>query len=114
MVWLAGANEARASCGDYLSMPHQIAEQHTMPAELVASGVSDPHQERPCRGPNCRRTPRQELPTPVPVTIVVTDHWACPLVDSGLDLARVSLWISAERLPLGREESFRLDRPPRG
>jgi hypothetical protein len=116
-AWLLGfgaVHEAAASCGDYLSPPHQIAQQQTLPAELVASGVNDPHRERPCRGPHCRRSPRHDLPTPAPVTVVVTDHWACPLSTAGRDLPRVSLRTSVEAVSLGREESFRLDRPPRG
>jgi hypothetical protein len=48
------------------------------------------------------------------VTVVVTDHWACPLSTAGRELPRIALWTSAEATSLGREESFRLDRPPRG
>lgn len=108
-----GSETAIAGCGDYLMPPLAIAQHQTLPPELIASGFQRQHSERPCRGPNCHQTPRQESPQPLPVTIVVTDHWACSPSGVGLGLPEISLWVAVPPLLAGRDFAHRLDRPPR-
>jgi hypothetical protein len=116
-VWFGGLgapDEAVAGCGDYLLPPHQIAKHQTVPPELIASGVRPLHQDRPCRGPRCQQAPRPAAPPQAPVTIVVTDHWACPLVF--VWTARLESCPAVSDVPLlgCQGDHARIDRPPRG
>ena len=116
VAWFLGfaPNTTEAGCGDYLLLPLSIARHQTLPPELIASGMTSPHQEPPCRGPNCRRLPRVPLPLPIPETSIVIDLWACMLHTAVCDLPEIAVWTLLEPQSAGREEAFRLDRPPRG
>ncbi|MDZ4683478.1 MAG: hypothetical protein SH850_00220 [Planctomycetaceae bacterium] len=114
LVWFSTAGDAAASCGDYLLAPHQIAKHQTLPAEFTASGVQSNHSDRPCRGPYCQRAPRPEPPQPAPVTIVVSEHWACPIAAAWCVIPAVEPWTPHGAILGVRAEPFRLERPPRG
>jgi hypothetical protein len=113
-AWLAIPADAIAGCGDYLLPPIEIAKQQSLPAEMIAAGYKAPHQAPPCRGPNCHHAPRHDLPTPAPVVIVVSDHWACPPSVAVVTLTNVASWTTVAATLSLRDTSFRLDRPPRG
>lgn len=114
LAWLGSPDAAVAGCGDYLLPPHQIAKHQTVPPELLASGVQPLHQDRPCRGPRCQEAPRPEAPSPAPVTVVVTDHWACPQVFAWTARLEATRAVSDAPLLCCQGDRARIDRPPRG
>lgn len=114
-VGFAESRNALGGCGDYLLPPIEISRHQTLPDELVASGVAIPqHQERPCRGPNCRRRPIERTPVPAPVVISAGEHWADLKQDRLFETPSVARQVRPDCFFASLEHAFRLDRPPRG
>jgi hypothetical protein len=79
--WVAAPGEAKAACGDYVTIGGRAADghhSHSIPdtAGSALQTESAPSRQFPCSGPHCRgETPRPFGAPTAPPRIVVTD-WA--------------------------------------
>jgi hypothetical protein len=113
------AEQAFATCGDWLAHPATESADAAMPIADTASRAADPqesssHRRSPCHGPSCGRGPHAPLaPAPAP-SISAGNDLAC-----GIGLG----WQSCETTRLDartldaanprRGFPFGIDRPPR-
>jgi hypothetical protein len=121
-LYLAGAAEALATCGDWLAHPvagHEAAAAGDQQASVGAARADVdrspvPAERRsPCQGPGCRPLPEVPVSPPPPPSSPTDDQQACDgRVSDASDLLSGAFWPGADAAP--RAGFYpRLEDPPR-